>query len=413
MSDASQLRSYAVVTAAYWGFTLTDGALRMLVLLHFHTLGYTPFQLASLFLLYEIFGVVTNLVGGWIGSRTGLRVTLFLGLTLQIAALLSLSALSPAWPQAWQVAYVIVAQGLAGIAKDFTKLSAKSAIKVLVPAGAHGTLFKWVALLTGSKNTLKGVGFFFGGLLLATLGFRDALWAMAGALVVTMALTAAMLPATMGRAKAKVKFSRILAKTRAINILSAARLFLFGARDVWFVVALPVFLYDVVGWTFVQVGTYMAAWVIGYGAVQALTPRVLDRRGARMSDARSAQVWGFALALVPVAIYAALRAGAPPATTIVAGLAVFGVLFAINSALHSYLILAYSDADRVALDVGFYYMANAAGRLLGTILSGALYQLAGLSACLLAAAAMVLGASLLALLLPDPRAVTPAAEHTG
>jgi hypothetical protein len=400
----SAIRRYAVVTGAYWAFTLTDGALRMLVLLHFHALGYSPFELASLFLLYEIFGVLTNLLGGWLGSRTGLKALLFAGLILQVGALFMLAALSPAWTQLVQVSYVVAAQGLSGIAKDFTKLSAKSAIKVLVPAGAQGKLFRWVALLTGSKNTLKGAGFFLGGLLLARLGFEGALFAMATGLALAAVVAAALLPGAMGRAKAKVKFTSILAKSPAINALSAARLFLFGARDVWFVVALPVFLYDVAGWSFVGVGSYMAAWVIGYGGVQALTPRVIDRSSASPSNhARAAQLWGCGLALIPVALLVALRAGASPTLAVVIGLGVFGVAFAVNSALHSYLILAYADADRVSLDVGFYYMANAGGRLIGTVLSGLIYQLAGLAGCLLASAAMVAIASALALLLPDPR----------
>ncbi len=408
MSHSGDLRSYVVVTAAYWGFTLTDGALRMLVLLHFHALGYTPFQLATLFLLYEVCGVITNLIGGWIGSRAGLKTTLFTGLVLQVVALGMLSALSTGWPQVVQVAYVVGAQGLSGIAKDFTKLSSKSAIKLLVPQDAHGTLFRWVALLTGSKNTLKGAGFFLGSLLLASLGFRQSLWAMGGGLVVVIALTAALLPGGMGRAKAKVKLSQILSKTRAINILSAARMFLFGARDVWFVVALPVFLSDVAGWSFVAIGTYMAGWVIAYGVVQAGTPRLMRRvGGAGVNDARAAALWGFALALVPAAIYGGLRAGASPTEVVVGGLGVFGVIFAINSAVHSYLILAYTDADKVALNVGFYYMANAVGRLVGTILSGLVYQAGGLGACLLTAAGMVLAASVLATRLPDPRATTP------
>jgi predicted MFS family arabinose efflux permease len=409
-TSSSQLRSYAVVTASYWGFTLTDGALRMLVLLHFHTLGYSPFQLAALFLLYELFGVVTNLLGGWIGSRTGLKVTLFSGLGLQIVALVSLSALSTQWHQAVQVAYVVAAQGLAGIAKDLTKLSAKSSIKLLIPNEATGRLFKWVALLTGSKNTLKGVGFFLGGLLLAGLGFRVALWAMAIALLATALITALLLPGDLGRAKAKVQFSRIFAKSRVINLLSAARMCLFGARDVWFVVALPVFLYDVVGWSFTQVGTYMAAWVIGYGGVQALTPRILERRAQGERDhARSAQRWAFLLAAIPVGIVVALIANLPPTLTIVGGLAAFGVAFAVNSALHSYLILAYADEDAVALDVGFYYMANAAGRLLGTLLSGLVYQFAGLVGCLLVAALLVAAAGVFALAFPDTRARAQAA----
>lgn len=407
MSGPRQLRSYAAVTAAYWGFTLTDGALRMLVLLHFHELGYTPLELASLFLLYEVFGVVTNLIGGWIASRLGLKFTLFSGLLLQIAALGMLSLLSTGWSQAAQVAFVVAAQGVSGIAKDFTKLSSKSAIKLLVPADAHSRLFRWVALLTGSKNALKGAGFFLGGVLLTLLGFQRALWAMAAGLVLVVVATTIMLSATMGRSKAKVKLSQILSKTRVINILSAARLFLFGARDVWFVVALPVFLADVLHWEFVEIGGYLAAWVVGYGMVQAMAPKIMRRSGTRnANDARAAQVWSGILTLVPFCIFGLLQANVSPQLAVLGGLAVFGVVFAINSAVHSYLILAYTDQDKVALNVGFYYMANALGRLIGTVLSGVLYQIGGLGVCLLTAGGMVAVASLLALRLPDPRALS-------
>src|SRR5580704_13431076 len=167
----SAVRDYAVVTAAYWAFTLTDGALRMLVLLHFHALGYSPVELAFLFLFYEFFGVVTNLVGGWMAARMGLRVTLLGGLALQVASLIMLGMVNPAWARATSVAYVMGAQSLSGIAKDLTKMSAKSSIKVLFPENQESSLFKWVALLTGSKNALKGAGFFLGGLLLSVFGY--------------------------------------------------------------------------------------------------------------------------------------------------------------------------------------------------------------------------------------------------
>lgn len=405
MDAHRQLRAYIVVTAAYWAFTLTDGALRMLVLGHFHKLGYSAFELALLFLLYELFGVLTNLIGGWIGSRTGVRLTLLLGLAMQVVALGMLSGLSPGWTQALQVAYVIVAQGISGIAKDFTKLSSKSAIKVLVPGDTEGTLFRWVALLTGSKNTLKGVGFFLGGALLSSIGFRSALWSMAAALIVVALLVLALLPDALGKAKSKFKLTDTLRNSSAIKILSAARLFLFGARDVWFVVGLPVFLAEVLGWDFFRIGTYLALWVVGYGAVQAITPRFMGRLGRQqINDARAAQIWGGILACVPLAIYMLLRLQVSPEIAVLGGLGVFGVAFAINSAVHSYLILAYSDADKVSLSVGFYYMANAMGRLLGTLLSGLLYQLGGLQACLLTASAMVALATLLSMALPDTRA---------
>ena len=394
------LRNYAVVTAAYWGFTLTDGALRMLVLLHFHTLGYSPLELAFLFLLYEFFGVVTNLLAGWIGSRFGLKLTLYCGLGLQVAALCMLSLLDPTWEKFAAVAFVVAAQGLSGIAKDLTKMSSKSAIKLVVPDDAHSTLFKWVALLTGSKNALKGIGFFLGAALLAGLGFVHALWAMAAGLVIILVAAVTLLPGDMGKAKTKVKFTKILSKSRAINLLSAARFFLFGARDVWFVVGVPIFLYEVIGWSFMEVGSFMAAWVIGYGGVQALAPKFVRRSvDGQSSETRAAQWWAFVLAALPVAIAALVEAGAAPAVSVVGGLALFGIVFAINSSVHSYLILSFSDSDKVALNVGFYYMANAGGRLVGCLFSGLSYQMWGLSGCLLTASAMVLAAGAITIVL--------------
>ena len=396
------LRNYIVVTAAYWGFTLTDGALRMLILLHFHTLGYTPLELAFLFLLYEFFGVVTNLLAGWIGSRFGLKLTLYCGLGLQVGALYMLSTLDPDWEKALAVAFVVTAQGLSGIAKDLTKMSSKSAIKLVVPEDEHSALFKWVALLTGSKNALKGAGFFLGAALLAGLGFVHALWAMAAGLFVILIAAVALLPADLGKAKATVKFTQILSKSRAINLLSAARFFLFGARDVWFVVGVPLFLYEVIGWSFTQVGAFMAAWIIGYGGVQALAPRIVRHSAdGRSSETRAAQWWAFTLAALPIAIAGLVEANIAPAVTVVVGLALFGIIFAINSSLHSYLILSFSDADKVALNVGFYYMANAGGRLVGCLLSGLSYQLWGLTGCLVTASAMVLAASAITIVLAN------------
>lgn len=408
----TDLRNYAVVTGAYWTFTLSDGALRMLVLLHFYTLGFTPFQLAFLFLLYEFFGVVTNLLGGWVGARIGIKVTLCGGLALQVFALLMLSSLNEQWVIWLSITYVVAAQGLSGIAKDLTKMSSKSAIKLVVPEDAHGALFKWVALLTGSKNALKGVGFFLGGLLLSGLGFVSALWVMAAVLALSLVVTALLLPNGLGQAKAKEKFSRIFSKSTEINLLSAARFFLFGARDVWFVVGVPIFLYGTLNWTFTQVGTFLAAWVIGYGAIQAMAPAFVRRSAdGRTSETRAARIWAFVLALIPLGIVLALSLGEStylgwlsPGWTIIVGLGIFGFVFAVNSAVHSYLILAYTESDKVALNVGFYYMANAGGRLIGTLLSGLTYQAAGLTGCLLAASAMVVVSWLIALALPTSEA---------
>lgn len=387
------LKRYALVTAAYWGFTLTDGALRMLVLLHFHALGYSPLQLAFLFLLYEFCGIVTNLVGGWVGARFGLKLTLFIGLGVQVAALLMLSAVQPGWAAWLSIGYVMLAQALSGVAKDLTKMSSKSAVKLVVPANAESILFKWVAILTGSKNALKGVGFFLGGLLLATLGFAGALWLMAGALALVLIGSVVMLEGDFGRSKAKIMFKHLFSKSREINLLSLARVFLFASRDVWFVVALPVFLYEVLGWGFTGIGAFMAGWVIAYGIVQASAPRLIRKAGAGPA-ARSAVAWGAMLAVVPAGIALGLSLGLPPAFTVLIGLGLFGIVFAINSSVHSYLILALTDHDQVALNVGFYYMANACGRLLGTLLSGLVYLLGGLEATLWVSAAMIVVAVL-------------------
>lgn len=397
MNSHGSLRSYGLVTAAYWGFTLTDGALRMLVLLYFHGLGYSPLQIASLFLLYEFFGIITNAVGGWAGARLGLNTTLYSGLAVQIAALGMLAALDPTWAKPLAVAYVMVAQALSGVAKDLTKMSSKSAVKIVVPDGDESTLFKWVAILTGSKNTLKGAGFFLGGLLLATIGFRGGLIAMAVALAIILLAVSLLLPGKLGKATSKVPISGLFSMSRGINVLSAARFFLFGARDVWFVIALPIFLADTFAWGPEKIGAYLAFWVIGYGLIQALAPQLLRKK---TPAANTARVLAFALATIPAGIAAGLTSGLAPLPIILGGLVVFGTVFAINSAVHSYLIVSYSDGDRVALNVGFYYMANAGGRLAGTVLSGLIFQGAGLVGCLWASAILLTLAALTSLALP-------------
>jgi predicted MFS family arabinose efflux permease len=400
----TSIRSYALVTGAYWGFTITDGALRMLVVLHFYRLGYNAVSIAFLFLFYEFFGIVTNLFGGWIASRSGVKVTLFGGLALQIFSLLMLAMLNEHWSAAVSVVYVMIAQALSGIAKDLTKMSSKSAIRVVVPEGQESSLFKWVARLTGSKNALKGLGFFVGGALLGAFGFVGALVGMAGALLVVLLATAATLSGELGRSKKKVKFTSLFSKSPEINRLSAARLFLFASRDAWFVVGLPVFLSQL-GWSSYSVGAFLAVWVIGYGLVQAAVPEILHTLGNRTVDGSTATAWAAVLALVPAGLALALRSGADRGLTLMVGLAVFALIFAINSAVHSYLVLAYTDEDSVALNVGFYYMANAGGRLLGTLASGIVFQLAGFGACLWSSAAMVVAAAILSMRLPKGRAV--------
>jgi MFS family permease len=396
-------RNYAIVTAAYWGFTLTDGALRMLVLLHFYRLGYSPFTLAFLFLLYEAAGVLANLIGGWLATRYGIARMLAVGLSTQIIGFLLLSQLSPAWSVPMSVAWVVLSQGICGVAKDLTKTASKSAIK-LTAGSASGQLFKWVAWFTGSKNAMKGVGFFLGGLLLDSFGFRVSLWVMAALLACVLACILAFVPPLMGKSKASKSAKELFAKNRAINLLAAARVALFGARDVWFVVGVPVFLYSV-GWTFTMVGGFLALWTIGYGAVQALAPQLVRRSADGLTaEVPAARLWSAMLAVVPAAIAAAVFAGLPHIEWIVVGgLAVFGFAFAVNSSVHSYLILAYAGSEKAAEDVGFYYAANASGRFFGTLLSGVLYQWGGLGLSLSGSAVMLAACLLVTLALPTTR----------
>ena len=389
------MRQYALITGSYWAFTLTDGALRMLVVLYFHELGYSPLDIALLFLFYELFGVVTNLLGGWLAARAGLAVTLIGGLFLQVIAL-SMLLVDASY---LSVGYVMVAQALSGIAKDLNKMGAKSSVK-LVAGNSQGRLYRWVAWLTGSKNALKGVGFFAGGAGLASIGFSASIAVMAVAMGLVGILALMLLDKSMGKASYQPKFSDLLSKSRRINLLSAARLFLFGSRDVWFVVALPVFLQLELGWSSVSVGTFLAAWIIGYGLVQAMAPQITGRLDSRVPDGRTALAWGLALAVVPVGMAAGLQLRFDPAAVVVIGLALFALIFAMNSAVHSFLVVSYADADGVSLDVGFYYMANAAGRLLGTVCSGWMYQSHGLAACLSLSAFLILLVALISHKLP-------------
>ncbi|MDO9505035.1 organoarsenical effux MFS transporter ArsJ [Hydrogenophaga sp.] len=405
-------RNYAIVTAAYWGFTLTDGALRMLVLLHFYQLGYSPFTLAFLFLLYEAAGIVANFLGGWLATRYGITRMLTVGLVTQIIGFTVLSFLDPGWSAAMSVAWVVLAQGICGVAKDLTKTASKSAIKVTADQAKNqgsGQLFKWVAFFTGSKNAMKGVGFFLGGLLLQTLGFQHALWAMAALLALVLVGVVTSLPQMMGKNKASKSARELFAKNSGVNVLAAARVVLFGARDVWFVVGVPVYLYSQ-GWTFTMVGTFLAAWTIGYGAVQALAPAFVKRSADGLStEVPAARLWSALLALVPIGLAVAVALNVPHLPgVVVGGLGVFGFAFAVNSSVHSYLVLAYAGSEKAAEDVGFYYAANALGRFSGTLLSGLLYQWGGLLYALLGSALMLIVCWLATLKLPTQAAL----KHT-
>jgi MFS family permease len=406
-------RNYAIVTGAYWADTVADGASRMLVLFYFYERGFSPFKVAMLFLFYEVFGVITNLVGGFVAARFGLRTTLLMGLGTQLLALGMLAGVPASW---LLVGYVMVAQALSGIAKDLTKMSSKSAVKLVVPEDAPGALYKWVAVLTGSKNALKGVGFFLGALLLSVIGFRSALAVLMVLVASALVVVLVAMRGGLGRPDASARFRHMFSNNRAVNVLAGARVFLFASRDVWFVVGLPVFFRTEHGWSFWLAGGFLAVWTIGYGIVQASAPRLLRRRHAATGgdpDGATAVRLAFVLALFPAGIATVLAAGADPVLVVVGGLLGFGVVFALNSAVHSYLILAYAEGDKVAMNVGFYYMANAGGRLAGTVLSGALYTWHGLEACLWASAVFVLAAGALSLALPSRRPAGTRLEVAG
>ena len=403
------LRAYAAVTAAYWSFMLSDGVLRMLVLLHFNSLGFTPIQLAWLFLLYELAGIATNLAAGWLAARFGLAATLYGGLALQIGALVALAQLDPSWGVAASVAFVMAVQGVSGVAKDLAKMSSKSAVKLLAPK-EDGGLFHWVALLTGSKNAVKGLGFFLGASFLALAGFQAAVWGMAAVLAAILIAVVLFLPAGLpGRIKSEETWGGWRSKDPRVNRLSLARMFLFGARDVWFVVGIPVYFQAVLSngtaegrrEAFFLIGSFLALWIIAYGVVQAFAPRLIGARDKPEGETvRKAVLWAGLLVPIPFLLAGAAWIAGHPAewltATLIAGLLVFGFVFAVNSSVHSYLILAFGSADRITRDVGFYYMANAAGRLIGTLLSGVSYQVGGLPLCLSTAGAMALASWLAA-----------------
>ncbi len=407
-TSSQGMRDYLVVTAGYWAFTITDGAIRMLVVLYFHLLGYSAFEVAMLFVFYELFGVLTNLVGGWLGARIGLNRTMHIGMSMQIIALLALTV-----PESMlTVPYVMAAQALSGIAKDLNKMSAKASVKTLVSSHKNSVLFKWVAVLTGSKNTLKGAGFFIGAALLSWIGFQGALFSLAILLAIVLLITMSLLTAELGKSSSKAKFQQVFSPVMAINWLSSARFFLFGSRDIWFVVGLPVYLFEILHWNFNSIGAFMAVWIIFYGLIQASTPRLLKFKNKETApNAHTAFLWAVILFVCPVAIALFLKTSLPVEYILIIGLALYAFVFAINSAIHSYLILSYSDHDKVAMNVGFYYMSNAAGRLTGTVLSGVLYQKYGLSACLWFSACFVICAAILTYVLAKRHPLESFDEH--
>ncbi|MHC4375235.1 MAG: organoarsenical effux MFS transporter ArsJ [Planctomycetota bacterium] len=385
---------YLRVSLGYGAFTLTDGALRMLVLLHLHAVGCSPLEIAGILAVYELLGVVTNLAAGGLGARLGLKPLISSGLALQALALGGLALLG----EVPALTGLLITQGVSGVAKDLVKTGAKSSVKRLAPDGEGGPLLRWVAWLTGSKNALKGAGFFLGGALLAWVGFVGACWSLAGIVLAGACVALPSLPRLSSKQGRDARRAGV--PSAQIRWLSAARMFLFASRDAWFAVALPLYLRAALGWSLESVGAFLAAWVVAYGFVQASAPRWLGGRSG--GDARRLFACTAGLLAPLAALGLALALELAPSWTVPAGLALYGLVFALCSALHSYLIVAYSEEASVAQRVGFYYSANALGRLGGTLASGALFQWAGsgregLLACLAGSAGCVLLAAALGL----------------
>ena len=395
----TSISHYFIVTSSYLGFTLSDGALRMLVLFYFFKLGFSPLTLALLFLLYEFAGVVANLGGGWLTTRFGIRIMLLVGLSLQILGLIFLSLLNPSFDYILSIIWVLAAQGISGLAKDFTKTASKSAIKSMEVDGRQG-LFYWVSWFTGSKNAMKGIGFFLGGILLTKFGFQNSLWVMAGSLGLVLLLVSFLLPKNLGTSRPSGRIKELFSKSPEVNKIALARIFLFGGRDIWFVVAIPIFLYTN-GWDFWEVGGFLAGWTVFYGLVQAIAPNIihLTNNGKTVSST-SILVWSISLALVSLFLLGIMSAKTD-LLLLLSGLILFGFVFAINSSLHSFLIVAYAGSKKAAEDIGFYYAANAAGRLFGTFLSGLLFQLGGVLACLAGTTLFLIATSFVVWRLPE------------
>jgi predicted MFS family arabinose efflux permease len=394
MKEASKLIG---ISTPYLIFTISDGALRILTVLAFHRLGFSPFQIASLFILYEVAGIFTNFLGGWIGAAVGLNKTLIAGLVAQVIAL-SLLTIDGA---GLTVIYVMLVQGLAGIAKDLIKVSSKSSIKALVAVDNHSRLFTAVAYLTGSKNALKGLGFLLGGVLLAHIGFKNSMLLMAIILAITSVLALYLLPKNVGKATRKIPFKHLFSKSRAINVLSLSRFFLFGSRDLWFVIGLPLFLQSKLQWPFEKVSAFLALWIVGYGLSQTLVPTLFSaEKITHYLGNKALGLWTLMLTLFPILIALSIMYEFHIEKTLVIGLLSYGVFFAINSVIHSYLVLRYSSNESISTDVGFYYMSNAMGRLVGTLLSGLIFQAYGLSGALWVSVFFLLLASIISFSLP-------------
>lgn len=449
-------------------FTITDGAIRIIVLLYANQIGLSPLDIAVLFTLYELMGVVTNLFGGVFASRFGLKASMFLSLFLQLLGLVLVVLVEPIFgdlehlamklpsnltclastrtvieegnmgKRAEVIVYITFCQALSGVAKDFMKISCKTIPKLVTKKDAdeESSLFKLYSIVTGLKNSFKGFGFIFGALLTNFLGFEIAVYVLVGIVVVIVPAVVWGIDKDAGKAREFPGFNlKIFKKPWNINVLSLARFFLFGSRDVWFEVAAPLFFRNIIGWTEFEVGLFIGGYVIVYGYFQTATAKIYK---AKNKDAKKTSwrpsclrgvppvqhIGGWAVAcaaeilLLGIVLHflyqeyigqeCAAQYGAAIAGVLIVGFYAFGVIFAVNSAIHSYFIGLFSGGDKASMDIGFYYMANAMGRLVGTILSGYVYEVTrdefGLSICLWVSSLFMALAAVTSYFIRDPNA---------
>lgn len=384
------LYPFAIISVSYLLFTITDGAVRMIVLLHAYQQQFSALDVAIMFSMYEAAGIITNLAAGMLGARWGIKTTLLWGLTVQLFGLGMLFGWQEDWSKAEAIIYVTASQMLCGVAKDLTKLGGKTVTKLVTPEGKNSSLFKLVSLITGWKNSLKGAGYFLGA---ATVGvnYYMSLGILCGLVVAAMPWAIIGLSNQLGRTrKENVSFSQLFNNNHNINTLSLSRVFLFASRDLWFEVPLPFFLRSAesgIGWSRALTGAFLAIFIIVYGQVQSWTPQVVLQPLRQSPPDKYGAFWWAASLVVPLSILGGIMLGtgiygpgvdpAPAIVAITVLLYSFCVLFAVNSAIHSYLIVRYAQSDKVAMQVGVYYASNALGRLVGTMLSGVLYTYAG------------------------------------
>ena len=419
------VRNMYMSSIAYVVFTLTDGGARTIVLLHAHQLGFNAIEIALMFALYELMGVATNLAGGFFGSQHGLRFTVMLSLVLQLVGFTALACTGTVFGELKDATdsvrfeafwWIASCQALNGIAKDLMKLAGKSTPKLVTGPNENSKLFKLVAYLTGMKNSMKGLGYFVGGLLLAGTGYVGALAIMGGFIAILAPFSWIYLDSDLGIAKKRPKCSQVFNKNRNVNILSGARFFLFGSRDIWFEVAAPLFLAAApLDWSDGSVGGFMAGYTIIYGQFQALTATAFKtEKLKRNPNNRDVVILAMICAVLPAALGGLLYVIRDHITAtqvvLIMGVALYAIVFAANSSVHSFMIVLYSNRDKVAMDLGFYYMANAGGRLVGTVASGFVFYHTkseyGLSVCLWISSAFLLGAALVSMLLDKPQQET-------